>query len=274
MGINNFFKIIAKSGVTFGSLGAPMSLKELEGYTLAIDASYVIYNSATAAELSHAGQDTSYLNIILKKILMWKRSKIELIWVFDNPLPNPLKRERVSSGHFTMTSEHVQNVQELLRVLGQMYVVAPVGVEAEHLGATLVQLGVCNYVFSGDSDVLMFGGNLLVPEKGKSGKYIAYDYDKFMEGTKLSRDELLRCGVIMGCDFCVKTPNIGEKTVVKKMGGVELSSEQEIAIAEFNRFPELGEHTKGTLDLAAAEEFLTKRGFGHYDLSVLTINYS
>lgn len=270
MGVDNFFKIISKHGETFGSFGLPITLKELENHTLAIDASYVIYNSATAAELSHNGQTTSYLNIILKKILMWKKAKIDQVWVFDNPTRNKLKRERQSSGFFTMTSEHVHSVQTLLQLLGQMYVVAPEGIEAEHLGATLVQCGLCNYVFSGDSDVIMFGGNLLLPEKGKTGKYIAYEYNRFVAEAGITRDELLRCGVIMGCDFCPKTSGIGEKTVLKKQGSVVLSPEQIAAIDEFNKLPpEFGAHTKGMLDIEAANSFLAERGFGRYDLSVL-----
>jgi len=274
MGVTKFFKIvIPDKNQTFGSLGDEITLKSLGKFTLAIDASYVIYNSATAtSSMSYEGKTTAHIAIILKKVLMFAKMGIEQIWVFDNPTRNPLKQERpVSDDRFRMTSEHVYEVQKLLHLLGQLYIIAPPGIEAEHLAAALTRHGLCEYVLSGDSDVLMFGGNLLMQDRNKPGKYKTYNYDRLLLASQLSREDLLKCGVIMGCDFCDGTPRVAERTVIKKYKTVVLTDQQLRAMDEYDKPAQIdvAEHVQGTLNLEGVDAFLKARNFKVYNLDVL-----
>ena len=256
MGVENAFKITIcnedseHNGKVIGDLADAIDLKDLAGERICIDTSWTIYSAVLA--MAHvtsladsSGKTTIHLNTILNKVIMFKKFKIDAIWIFDSPKQNAMKAKEIEKrrkrkkdskndkAKWTMTSEHVQDVQELLSKLGVMYITAPDGIEAEQYGAALTSgpedQRYCKYMLSGDSDVLFFGGNLLRPVKrrtasGKSSKagYETYNLQTILDEMDVTIEEFVKMGVTLGCDFCDKTPKIGPKTVHSKLAAVKL----------------------------------------------------
>ena len=142
-----------------------------------------------------------------------------------------------------MTGEHIKDVQELLKFLGIVYATAPVDIEGEHLAAQMTKDGYCDYVLSGDSDILAFGGNLLrfsnnpfSPDKKLKTFYQEINFrdlisklgmDKFVAEqngmdindervAKFARADLCRLSVSLGNDFTEKTPRVTKLSVMSK----------------------------------------------------------
>jgi len=288
MGVKDFFKICV-NGKTFEELGRRVTLKDFKDKTLGIDASFIIYNSATAFTLSDENSAiTSHLHVILNKILAFKKLNITQLWIFDNPEQHAKKRKREPATEFRLNADIVAETQALLTNMGITYVTAPKQVEAEHLGAMLSVTNsnggrVCDYIISGDSDVLMFGGNLLRVKREKSKTvYFAYDFDDFLADSGLTYDELVKVGVAMGNDFNVKIRGVGPKTVVKKVRDEfdtlikEDTEEQKLeklgAIAEFKSRPKSPlDKVNGLYNKDAVIAMLEKRGFNSERLQKIII---
>jgi 5'-3' exonuclease len=244
MGVNNFFKIRA-ADKTIEDNGVLTPLNSLANQKVCIDASFMIYNSILAMKFVNiltdsAGKSTGHINTIFNKIIQMYQSGIEQVWIFDSPTANPLKiltlekrnEKRTNATDvkqaFKMTSEHVGDIQQLLRLMGIMYIVSPPGVEAEQYGAYLTRGSMserfCKYMISGDSDVLCFRGNLLrvSTERSTSGKtkktvYYAYELDDLLNELELTYDEFLKVCVSMGTDFNNKTDGVGPAKIVDQV---------------------------------------------------------
>lgn len=266
MGIVNFFKVTVNPATDKNrimiDLGEDINLKDLAGQTLAFDASGMIYAAILALRdvkgmTDKDGKITSHIKTILQQVLMFKKHNIKQIWVFDNKETNPLKaptlekrkekRDNANGNEkieFKMTSEHVEDIQKILQLLGILYITAPPGIEAEQYAAYLTipkpDVGaMCQYVYSNDADVLVFGGNLLRPMKvatqsGKSKKkiYKAFKIQTVLDQTALTREQLAAMATALGCDFAKdKTKGIGPKTATNKARAddIQLTDEQRAA---------------------------------------------
>jgi 5'-3' exonuclease len=178
-----------------------------------------------------------------------------------------------------LNKEHVEDIQQLLRLMGVMYIVAPPGVEAEQYGAYLTQ-GIidqrfCKYMISADSDVLCFGGNLLrvVSEKSASGAsrktlYKIFELDDVLSELGMEYDMFLQMCVTMGTDFNDKTEGVGPGTVVEKIRNKDLyfSPMQEETIEYFKSdiSSKIGQAEIVQEEYRSDEllKFLTSRSFG------------
>lgn len=243
MGIHGFFKIkINDKNKLLGDVGNMVSLKKFKDTRICIDASLIIYQSILALEKVNSltdkeGNTTVHLNTIFNKILQLKTAGATQIWVFDSPNLNDMKKHELArrkerrekskdgKGQYKINKQHIDEVQTLLTLFGITYVVAPDGVEAEQLGAFLTrgfkEDRFCQYMLSSDSDVLMFGGNLLRSKsevKGKTKKtvYYTYDIDDVLNELDVSIDNFIKMGVLLGSDFNDKAPGVGPGTVMKK----------------------------------------------------------
>lgn len=266
-------------GKTISSLGKLVTLKEIavrppgpDGETkegrvrVAVDASLLIYSSALGTAQTDTltdkdGNPTVHNNTILNKSRQLDLATLEAIWVFDSPEPNELKKlayarraeakaRAQESGHakasFRMTSAIIEDVKKQLALTGCTYVQAPPGIEAEQYAARLT-IGpasnrFCQYVISGDSDVLMFGGNMLrmVREKSASGKtartlYYSYDYEEVLKATGLTKEQFTRMGVALGNDFNARIPKCGPASVMRmvKEGKIFMSTDQNVVYRYF-----------------------------------------
>jgi flap endonuclease-1 len=249
MGVLEFFKV-ALNGKAINEYGKEISLETLakiSKFRVCVDADNMIYSSILAFTLqqgdaltSKTGKFTMHVNTILNKILQLKKLGLEQIWIFDSPHPNPLKEKELkrraavkakakdARARFKITSEHVKEVQQLLTLAGITWVEAPKGIEAEQYGAWMTQGDIedryCRYMISGDSDVILFKGNLMRPVKkrsatGKSSKtmYQIYEVTAMLQDAGVTYDELVKIGIAMGTDFNDHIKGIGPKTVEKKV---------------------------------------------------------
>lgn len=302
MGVDQFFKIVvtknSEGKITIGSLGALIKLQELSGMRICIDASGIIYSSILALENISAltdaeGKITAHINTIFNKVIQLQQAGIEQIWIFDSPHLNDMKRranERRAARRtraakdgdakvaYQLTSEHVEDIQKLLKLMGIMYIVAPRGIEAEQYGAYLthgpIEKRFCRYMLSSDSDVLCFGGNLLriSSEKSASGAsrktiYRTYELDDILQKLQFSFEQFLQMCVTMGTDFNDKTDGIGPATVIAKVRAkkIYVTPAQEAAIeyykSNISEEVRTAEIAQGTYEPEAITEMLTARGF-------------
>jgi flap endonuclease-1 len=302
MGVDQFFRIIVskEDKTTIGSLGTKIKLQELKGARICVDASGIIYSSILALENITAltdtqGKPTAHINIILNKVIQLKQAEIDQIWIFDSPHPNEMKRraierralrrakERSKSQAnekviYQLTTEHVQDIQKLLRLMGIMFITAPEGIEAEQYGAYMtrgpIETRFCRYMLSSDSDVLCFGGNLLriTTEKSATGAsrktvYCIYELDDILQHLQFSYEQFLRMCVTMGTDFNDKTVGIGPATIVTKIRAknVYITPAQESAIEYFmsniHAQASSAEVTHENYNADALIEFLLERNF-------------
>lgn len=301
MGIKQFYQIIVKNTNSIyndkpmTALSRETTLAKLKGSTVCIDASGVIYQSILAMARINAlsdsdGKTTAHINTIFNKIIQLNSAGVRQIWVFDSPTLNPLKAEELKKRRarayassdekvqFRMSSEHVNDIKTLLNNMGVPWVQAPDGIEAEQYGAWMTQgprnTRFCQYMISGDSDVLGFGGNLLRPYSkksatGKSSKtiYQIYNLETVLEETALTKDQFMTLCTAMGTDFNDKVPGVGVKTVMTKVrdGKISRSSDMQKVVNYFTSRPD---YDSTTLKINFSEanvddlvRYLVGRGF-------------
>lgn len=298
-------------GKTIGSLGKLVTLKQVairppgpDGETkegpvrVAVDASLLIYQSSLGTVqidtlTDKEGNSTVHNNTILNKSLQLKNAGLEEIWVFDSPEPNEIKKlayERRTQikakaretgnakAGFSITSALINDVKTQLMLTGGTYVQAPTGIEAEQYAARLTvgpkHNRFCQYVISGDSDVLMFGGNMLrlVREKSPSGKssktvYYSYDFEDILAAIGMTREQFVRMGVALGNDFNARIPKCGPGTVMRsvKEGKVFLNTEQKTIyqyfMADIKGLMQPDDFVRGEFNKSKLLEFLVSKNF-------------
>jgi flap endonuclease-1 len=255
MGVKDLFKIPVTNEdhpahkETLGNAGEKIELSALVGHRVCVDMSDYIYNSLLAMEHISAltdteGNPTSHILRIFNTVQMLHKAGAKQVWVADSRRPNKFKRfeadkrresrqkgkdEGDEKRAFVMTGKHVQDIMKLLSLMGITYIEAPEGIEAEHYGAFMTSGPIgdryCTYMLSADSDVLMFGGNLLrhSTEKSPSGKskktlYRVYELEDVLNALDVTQDEFLKIAVCLGTDFQKeKIKGVGPKTVVAKV---------------------------------------------------------
>lgn len=309
MGVSKFFKIMLPDGTILENKFPNVSLESLRGKRIAVDASNIIYRNLTVVNdnnrLTDAdGNLTNNINSIFRQILRFKRIGIETIWVFDNPKPNKYKAEELAKrkaaklksknpkAKISITSRDIEETQLLLTNLGVAYIVAPPDIESDHLAAKLVdnENPQADYVLSGDSDVLIFGGDLLriyfdpTARSGEKTKYQIMQVSEVLQHLGIpqivaereevtdpikndiySRNELIRFSLSLGNDFVQKTRGVTEKNICKKYkeSRLLLDDKQEEVFSYFHTNPFNGDvlHVPGKVNLDKITEFLLAKGF-------------
>lgn len=297
MGVQNFFKITNEQGEVLEEIGETQKISNLAGSRVSIDASNIIYSSLLALSSVHSltdseGNPTGHIQRILQMVQQYHKEGVHQVWVFDSPNPNKLKRkelerrkkrreEAAQKGYknaekinFKLTGKHVEDIQQLLALMGISYIVAPDGVEAEQYGAMMTtgENPFCAFMVSGDSDVILFGGNLLriVSEKSATGKTKKTVYKEYMLSDVLkflgvTYSQLLKIAVCLGTDFqSEKIKGIGPKTVVKKVksGNVAYTEEHEEVIDYYQSVTEnLSDINTSELNVEGLTKFLLGKSF-------------
>lgn len=282
MGVKGFFDVRIGSG-TIADLGKQVRLAALNGQRVCVEASSVIYAAMSAVPLQTAdGRFTAHLKIVFQRVIQLAEAGVSQIWIFDSPVCPPLKMKtlekrkeaRKAPGHYTLKGEHVDEIKKLLTLMGISWVQAPDNIEAEQYGAWLTKGDdpFCRYVVSTDSDVLIFGGNLLRPTlqasgTGKSRKtvYYTYDLEDILTATGLTMAQLRTMAVALGTDYSDKTPKIGPATVLAKVkaDAIALSEGQKAAVEfyELNILSQLVMPNTSQLDKNGVLDFLASYQF-------------
>lgn len=148
------------------------------------------------------------------------------------------KQEKIA---FTMQEFYRTDLIFMLDMLEIPWIQCPAGFEAEQIAAIATYdesiFGVkMDYVFSPDVDALLFSAKKLIKRDTRKKKLFEYDLEDLLQKYELTQQDLIKIGLILGTDFCNKTPKIGAKSVLKKYKSVELTTEQTNALnMNFNR---------------------------------------
>ena len=155
------------------------------------------------------------------------------------------KKDMLEKRAFTVTSDIIDDIILILNALGIKWIEAPEGFEGEAVCTDLVLKGKATAVYSGDTDPIAFGTPILWRKCTRDK--IIYEYtnsDLFKQIKEANVDvqdpnleDLRKICVMLGTDFCKKSPKIGPKTVIKKFNTTEISDEQKEAIQAFNKMP-------------------------------------
>lgn len=201
-------------GVAFGDLieGKEVSIEELQGKIIAIDAMNMLYQFVTTIRQhdgtplkDSSGNVTSHLTGLFSRCTKLMEKGLKLVFVFDGEMPplKKLERERrqklkeeataafaeaeasnnieemrkFASRSARVTTEMIEESKELLIALGIPVVQAPS--EGEAQAAYMVSKGDCDFVASQDYDCLIYGApkvvrNLSLSQKRKKINALTY----------------------------------------------------------------------------------------------------
>jgi hypothetical protein len=157
---------------------------------------------------------------------------------------NLKKKHLLEKQAFTITKFMIDDIKLILDCLNIHYIVSPKGYEAEQIASYLSATDQCDGVYSGDTDPIAFGAKIHYRKHPKTKKILQYTRDDILlqikKNSSVKKPNLniiRKIAVILGCDFAAKTPRIGEKTVLKKLNEIELTTQQIEAIEQFKKIP-------------------------------------
>lgn len=202
--------------------------------------------------MDRQGRVTSHLSGILFRMVNFLEKGVKPVFVFDGKPPEikdatiaVRRRSRDEAGEkwkaaiergdeeeaykqarsaTRVEEKTIATSKELLSLMGIPYVEAPS--EGEAQAAFMVQRGDARYAVSQDYDTLLFGTptlvrNLTVSGKRKiRGRVITTNPERVvladvLNGLKLTREQLIEIGILVGTDFNAGADGVGAKTALK-----------------------------------------------------------
>jgi flap endonuclease-1 len=220
------------------------------------------------------GRVTSHLSGILFRVSNFMQKGIKPVFVFDG-IPTALKQETVDGRRKIRTEASekwkeaiergdeaeafkqarsssrvdttiIETSKELLRLMGLPTIQAPG--EGEAQAAYMAAKGEARYVVSQDYDTLLFGAptlvrNLTVSGKRKiRGRQVTVNPERLilaevLEGLRLTREQLIEIGILIGTDFNPGIEGIGPKTGLKIVQRGEFSAKIHEKLPDFDPAP-------------------------------------
>ena len=240
-------------GVKFKDIVSPeeISLKDLEGRTVAIDAYNTIYQFLSGIRqrdgsplMDQNGNVTSHLSGILYRTASIVDKGIKPIYVFDGESHEhkaktleqrrAIKEEAMEKWEEAKAAGNIEEARKfairtsrmspyilesskkLLEYMGIPYVQAKG--EGEAQGAYMVEQGDAWAVASQDYDCLLFGAPRIIRNLTLSGGLSNLEYlelQKVLEDIDLTREQLIDVALMVGTDFNEGIHGIGAKTGLK-----------------------------------------------------------
>ncbi|KAI8897797.1 hypothetical protein BC833DRAFT_20924 [Globomyces pollinis-pini] len=99
----------------------------------------------------------------------------------------------------TVTTSMIEETQELLKLFGIPYVVAPM--EAESQCAFLKQHNLVDGIVTDDSDIFLFGGDTVYKNMFDSSKYVESFSMNGISTLNLNRNQLIQMAYLLGSDY-------------------------------------------------------------------------
>ena len=164
---------------------------------------------------------------------------------------------------FSVSQEMIDDVILILNALNIPWLEAPAGFEAEAICSQLNAAGLVSWVYSGDTDPVAFGALVLVRRNVKDKLYYEYTRADICEQiTKVTErpaniSDIRKIAVVLGCDFCARTPGVGPATVKKKYATVSLTPQQTSALKHYSEPISADIITQATALLTKPGEVLT-----------------
>ncbi|TPX50268.1 hypothetical protein SeLEV6574_g00993 [Synchytrium endobioticum] len=130
-----------------------------------------------------------------------------------------------------LTDSMVRDSQELLRLFGIPYIIAPL--EAESQCAYLYTSSLVDGIITEDSDVFLFGGSNVYKNMFNQSKYVeTYSLADIENGLRLDREGLIKIAYLLGSDYTEGIPGVGAVTAMEILN--EFSSED--GLTEFREW--------------------------------------
>jgi 5'-3' exonuclease len=164
---------------------------------------------------------------------------------------------------FSVSPEMIDDVILILNALNIPWLEAPAGFEAEAICSQLNAAGLVSWVYSGDTDPVAFGALVLVRRNVKDKLYYEYTSADICEQiTKVTErpaniSDIRKIAVVLGCDFCARTPGVGPATVKKKYTTVTLTPQQTNALKHYSELLSADIIAQATALLTKPGEVLT-----------------
>ena len=178
----------------------------------------------------------------------------------------PTKQEKKNSLEkraFSVSQEMIDDVILILNALNIPWLEVPAGFEAEAICSQLNAAGLVSWVYSGDTDPVAFGALVLVRRNVKDKLYYEYTSADICEQiTNVTErpaniSDIRKIAVVLGCDFCARTPGVGPATVKKKYATVTLTPQQTNALTHYSEPATAEVMTQATALLTKPGEVLT-----------------
>ncbi|EMR08641.1 hypothetical protein PNEG_03117 [Pneumocystis murina B123] len=114
----------------------------------------------------------------------------------------------------SVTQIMIEECQNLLKLFGIPYIIAPM--EAEAQCAELLKLGLVDGIITDDSDVFLFGGTKVYRNMFNHSKYVElYLLSDLEREFNLGRKNLIRLAHLLGSDYTEGIPKIGPVTALE-----------------------------------------------------------
>ncbi|KAF5902608.1 DNA repair protein complementing XP-G cell, partial [Clarias magur] len=121
------------------------------------------------------------------------------------------QQQQQQRGAATVTGQMCQESQELLRLFGVPFIVAPM--EAEAQCATLDRTDQTHGTITDDSDIWLFGGRHVYKNFFNSNKYVEhYQYVDIQNQLGLDRTKMINLAYLLGSDYTDGIPRVGYVT--------------------------------------------------------------
>lgn len=235
---------------------APGSIRESDikthfGRKICIDASMSLYQFLIAVRsegnqlTSVDGEPTSHLMGTFYRTIRLVEHGMKPIYVFDGKPPNlkageldkrKEKREEAEKALakaqeqgdaqeidkfnrrlVKVSSVHVKEAKELLKLMGIPYIEAPC--EAEAQCAAMVKAGKVYATATEDMDALTFGSNILLRHltfsEARKLPVQEFHLDQVLSGLGLNHTEFIDLCILLGCDYCDSIRGIGPKRAME-----------------------------------------------------------
>ncbi|KAJ4383421.1 Elongation of fatty acids protein 2 [Didymella sp. IMI 355093] len=250
MGIKHLFQLIQEHAPGAVKTG---EIKNQFGRKVAIDASMSIYSFLIAVRsdgqqlMSDTGETTSHLMGLFYRTLRMVDNGIKPLYVFDGAPPKLksgelAKRfqrkteaqagmeeaketgtaedvEKFSRRTVRVTREHNAECQQLLKLMGIPFIIAPT--EAEAQCAVLARGGKVYAAASEDMDTLTFNTPILLRHltfsEQRKEPILEIHLDKVLEGLDMDQKQFIDLCILLGCDYLDPIKGIGPSTALKML---------------------------------------------------------
>ena len=226
------------------------NLHNLTGQKVAIDASLFMYkmlinmrNNDQSYLTSKDGKVVSHITGIFYKTANYLAVNITPIYVFDGKPPvnksdviknrhqkvslakeeienteSQVMKNHLEKQTVRLTKEHVDDIKQLLDLMGVSYVQA--NGEAEAYASEMCRKGMVDYVVTEDMDTLAFGCPKMIRtclDRSIKRKDVisVIDLEEVMKGFKMTYEQFVDVCILCGCDYCSNIPRIGNKTALQ-----------------------------------------------------------
>lgn len=264
MGIKNFYKFVEKY--------APQSIiltkiSDYENSVIGIDFNLMIYKliysiRKNGYDIKNNDINVTHIHALILKLLNFREYNINSVFVFDGKAPNikanvlnkrkimweklnekyqKAETEELKKKYYyvksDITNQELKDCKELISIFGYNIIDSPE--EADAQLAEMSKTNIINYIASDDTDILLFGGDVLLKNfsVSKNKKIIQINLDILKNILGFSQKDLIKLGVLLGSDYCDNSPMSINKAykIIKNIEETDIETQCSQAIKYFKK---------------------------------------